>query len=268
MNETQSHMSDDTTPQKYRFDLTFDNGMNKRPLEKEKPKPMFTQENMDEAHQAGYQEGVQAGREAEAKSQQKQMNLLLSDIGSALGGVMQSSEDVWQRQLNQLQQIALSIAKKILPHYAATHGLDEIEAIVAKVLADMGREPRLVFRVNEESFDEVSDKINAIAASQAYAGKVVILGDPDIAPGDCRIEWADGGIERNTHSLWDSIEKVMTEATGLPIIEEPEPEDEAVAETVAEGADSSLEISPEETELDPLKDLSSEQPQTEAGDEK
>jgi len=27
-------------------------------------------------------------------------------------------------------------------------------------------------------------------------GRLVVLAQPDIAPGDCRIEWADGGLVR------------------------------------------------------------------------
>jgi flagellar assembly protein FliH len=73
----------------------------------------------------------------------------------------------------------------------------------------MVHEPRLVVRVNEAQFDVLNDKISALAGQKAYAGKVVVLADAEIAAGDCRIEWADGGMERNTATMMQKIEKAV-----------------------------------------------------------
>lgn len=210
--DTQTHMGENMQPRKYLFDLTFDAGQNKKSDEREKPKPTFTQEQLDAEKQASYEAGMQAGQKSMMEDQQQYMNALLSQIEQRLSHVVEENLGEWQRQLAQLQEIALVITRKIMPSYVEKHGLGEIESVVAKVLSEVSREPRLVFRVNEQLFDEISAKINAIASQQAYAGKVVILGDPEIGTSDCRIEWADGGIERNTQLLWESIERVMSEA--------------------------------------------------------
>lgn len=196
---------------KYLFDLSFDNGMNKRPRGPEKPKPTFSQEQVDAARQDGYEAGVQAGQKAMMEDQQQYMNVLLTQIDQKIGHVIEASREEWQRQLLQLQAIALVIMRKIMPAYVAKFGLDEIETIISKVVSEMGREPRLVFRINEAQFDEASARINAIAQKAAYAGKVVILGDDTLGPSDCRIEWADGGIERDLKKLWQDIDRVMEE---------------------------------------------------------
>jgi flagellar assembly protein FliH len=33
-----------------------------------------------------------------------------------------------------------------------------------------------------------------MAKQGGFAGQLVILAEPDVATGDCKIEWADGGI--------------------------------------------------------------------------
>lgn len=210
--DMQTQTAEPTQPRKYLFDLTFDNGQNKKSDSSEKPKPTYTQEQLEAERQAGFEEGMLAGQKSMMEDQQQYSNTLLSQIDKHLTHVVTESLAEWQRQLVQLQEIALTITRKIMPSYIEKYGVSEIESVVSKVLSEVSREPRLVFRINEQMFDEISGKINAIAQQQAYAGKVVILGDPELGTSDCRIEWADGGIERNIQTLWQSIERVMSEA--------------------------------------------------------
>jgi flagellar assembly protein FliH len=44
---------------------------------------------------------------------------------------------------------------------------------------------------------EAREKIDEIARGHGFAGRLVVLGEPNIAAGDCRIEWADGGVNRD-----------------------------------------------------------------------
>lgn len=208
--ETQTGTSETATTRKFLFDLAFDHGLNKT-TEREKPKPTFSEEQLEEAKKRAFEEGMTAGQKSMMENQQQYMNTLLTQIDQKLAHVIQTSLDVWQDQLAQCQEIALVIVRKIIPTYVKQHGLDEINAIVTKVISEMGREPRLVFRVCEQQFDEASARINSIAQQSAYAGKIVILGDPEIGESDCRIEWADGGIERDLKALWQEIDKVMAE---------------------------------------------------------
>ena len=37
----------------------------------------------------------------------------------------------------------------------------------------------------------------------------MVLADPQLAPGDCRIEWADGGVNRNEAAILATVEEVV-----------------------------------------------------------
>ena len=39
--------------------------------------------------------------------------------------------------------------------------------------------------------------------------RLVVLAEPDIAPGDCRIEWADGGINRDSAATTAAIDEAV-----------------------------------------------------------
>ena len=211
--DTRPNMTTTEQARKFLFDLSFDNGCNQSNDEKDKPKPTYTEEQLDEARAQAYTDGMAAGKAAEQAAQQKNITDLLTRLDSKIGNVVAEGLATWQTQLEQMQTVALVIARKILPSYVAKHGLDEIDALVAKVIGEMAREPRLVFRVNEARFDDMNTRINAMAQQAAYACKLVILGDPDIGESDCRIEWADGGIERDLRKVWQEIDRIVEAAT-------------------------------------------------------
>ncbi len=41
------------------------------------------------------------------------------------------------------------------------------------------------------------EKLDEIARAHGFEGRLVVLGEPGIGAGDCRIEWADGGVNRD-----------------------------------------------------------------------
>ena len=49
-------------------------------------------------------------------------------------------------------------------------------------------------RINDTLYEAAREKIERQATQSGFEGRLVILAEPDIATGDCRIEWADGGV--------------------------------------------------------------------------
>lgn len=209
---------DGTQPvQKFMFSRSFADDLDMDPLDpKQAKKPTYTQEQLDEAKRQSFDEGKAAGQKAMMDDQQKYLNVLLSGLDKKLGHMSDTMTQFQQQLLTHAQGIALAIAKKILPAYTVRYGLDEIEAIVSQVLTDMAHEPRLVVRVGEAQFETVSGKMSALAEQKAYSGKVVVLCEESLGPTDCRIEWADGGIERDINTLWQCVDKLLAHTQTAP----------------------------------------------------
>ena len=53
-------------------------------------------------------------------------------------------------------------------------------------------------RVNDALYAAAKEKLDDIVRAKSFEGRLVVLAEPDIALGDCRIEWADGGINRDS----------------------------------------------------------------------
>ena len=54
--------------------------------------------------------------------------------------------------------------------------------------------PHLVVRINDSLYEAARERIERLAKQSGFEGRLVILAEPEIATGDCRIEWADGGV--------------------------------------------------------------------------
>jgi flagellar assembly protein FliH len=51
-----------------------------------------------------------------------------------------------------------------------------------------------VVRINASLYETARERIERLAKQSGFAGRLVILAEPEIETGDCRIEWADGGV--------------------------------------------------------------------------
>ncbi len=93
--------------------------------------------------------------------------------------------------------VAVAVARKLAPALIAREPLSEISALTSECLRHLNTAPHLVVRINDRLQDVARKELDAIAQARGFAGRLVILGEPDLPPGDCRIEWADGGIVRS-----------------------------------------------------------------------
>jgi flagellar assembly protein FliH len=62
-------------------------------------------------------------------------------------------------------------------------------------------------RCHPDIADAVRERALARIANSGFTGRLVVLGDPELTIGDGRIEWADGGVVRDTAALAAGIEQ-------------------------------------------------------------
>jgi flagellar assembly protein FliH len=72
----------------------------------------------------------------------------------------------------------------------------EISALASSCFRELIAAPHVVVRVNESLYAAAREKLDDIARAHGFEGKLVVLGEPGVGVGDCRIEWADGGVNR------------------------------------------------------------------------
>ena len=156
--------------------------------------PAEIAEKVADAEARAYRAGYEAGqREAKAESDRRSA-LALEEIGIAIKSIASRFSGIEAKMETEAVEVAVAVARKLCSELISREPLGEIMALVADCFSHLVATPHLVVRINDQLYDAARANIERQAAQGGFEGRLVILAEPGIATGDCRIEWADGGV--------------------------------------------------------------------------
>jgi flagellar assembly protein FliH len=162
-----------------------------------------------DAEARAYRDGYDAAlREARVESDRR-VALALETIGVAIKGIAAGLSGVERRMETEAVDVAVAVARKLATELIAREPLGEITSLVADCFAQLVSTPHIVVRINEALYDAAHARIETLAKQSGFAGRLVILAEPDIQTGDCRIEWADGGVVRERATIEAKISELV-----------------------------------------------------------
>jgi len=178
-------------PAKFLFDLDFS------PPDKKRERPATPSEiaqKIASAEARAYRDGYDtAQREAKAESDRRTA-LAFEEIAIGIKGIAARFAGIETRMETEAVDVAVAVARKLCSELIAAEPLGEITALVSDCFSHLVSIPHLVVRINEQLYEAARERIERLAKQSGFEGRLVILAEPEIATGDCRIEWADGGV--------------------------------------------------------------------------
>jgi flagellar assembly protein FliH len=145
-----------------------------------------------EARANAYRDGIAAAvAEAEARAA-----VALERIAGGLADLARKLDAIEARLEVEAIEVAVAVARKLAPELIAREPLTEIAALARGCFAQLVNAPHVVVRVSDALHAPAREELERAARMHGFDGRLVVLGEPEIAPGDCRIEWADGGVVR------------------------------------------------------------------------
>jgi flagellar assembly protein FliH len=146
------------------------------------------------AEARAYRDGYDAAqREAKVESDRRTA-LALEEIGVAIQGIVARFSGVARRMETEAVDVAVAVARKLCSELISAEPLGEITGLVRDCFSHLVSTPHLVVRINESLYEAARERIERLAKHSGFEGRLVILAEPEIETGDCRIEWADGGV--------------------------------------------------------------------------
>jgi flagellar assembly protein FliH len=150
-----------------------------------------------EAETRGYRLGHAAGRAESAAESERRLATAFEQVAQGLELLAHGLRTVESRLEAEAVEVATAVASKLAPALIAREPFGEIAALASECFAHLVGAPHVVVRVREDLRAEAAARLTEIARTRGFEGRLVVLAEPDIAPGDCRIEWADGGLCRD-----------------------------------------------------------------------
>jgi flagellar assembly protein FliH len=146
-----------------------------------------------EARATAYRDGICAAlAEAEARAA-----VALERIAAGLDELAGKLGAIEARLESEAVEVAVAVARKLAPELIEREPLAEIAALARGCFAQLVAAPHVVVRVSDALHAPAREQLEQTARLHGFDGRLIVLGEPEIASGDCRIEWADGGIVRN-----------------------------------------------------------------------
>jgi flagellar assembly protein FliH len=189
---------------KYLFDEDFASG----------EKPTITmvehERRRADAESQAYRNGFEAGQEQAKQEAEHRIAATLAVIADGLARLDGALTSIETRLETEAVEVAVAVAAKLAPALIAREPFTEISALATESFHHLVSAPHVAVRVGPAIYETAREKIEEIARAGGFEGRLVITSDETLAPGDCRIEWADGGIARDHAATASAVDEMVS----------------------------------------------------------
>lgn len=215
-------------PHKYMFDLDFDPPVPHAPKAKEPahveepaepalpPSPTFTEDELQVARDAAYEQGRQAGIAEAAASTERSLAEAMVALSNRVAELRAAEQQSAEGNLRTAVRVSMAVLKKMLPAACEAHAFGEVTHVVEECVGHILDEPRIIVRVSPALVEPVRERLEAVAVDQGFEGRVVVQAHQGLPPGDARVEWTDGGAERDQARLMRDIDEAVERSLAPP----------------------------------------------------
>ncbi len=182
-----------SAPAKFLFDVDFAAGAEREAAITLAEHAIKLAEAETAAHRRGYAEAQgDAGVEAD-----RRIAGTLERIAVCLGEANNALQAIEARLECEAVEVAVAVARKLAPALLEREPFAEIARLASVCFRELIAAPHIAVRVNDSVYATAREKLDEITRANGFEGRLVVFGEPGVGVGDCRIEWADGGISRD-----------------------------------------------------------------------
>jgi flagellar assembly protein FliH len=198
-----------TAATKFLFDTDFGGNPEGKPAE-----PVITLAEhaikLAEAEMAAHRRGYADGQNDAKAEADRRLAAALEHIAAGLTVANDALHAIETRLECEAVDVAVAVARKLAPALVAREPFAEIAALASSCFKELITSPHIAVRVNDALYAAAKEQLDNIVRAKSFEGRLVVLAEPDIAIGDCRIEWADGGITRDSAATEAVIADAVT----------------------------------------------------------
>jgi flagellar assembly protein FliH len=163
-----------------------------------------------EAEAAAQRRGYAQAQSDAAVETSRRIAGTLERIAASLAEATNALAAIEARLECEAVEVAVAVARKLAPALIDREPFAEISALASNCFRELVAAPHIVVRVNDSLYAAAREKLDDIARAHGFEGKLVVLGEPSVGVGDCRIEWADGGVNREASAAEGAIGEAVT----------------------------------------------------------
>lgn len=201
---------------KFLFDINVFDAPPKDADDAPPPPPVFSEEELAAAKDMAFEQGRQQGQREQKESREQFIAQTLDKIArdfSRLFAAETVRENVYEKESLKL---ALSTLDLLFPSLNEKIGRNEVYKIIEKTLIDHRKTKEITIKVSDEMKSEIETLVSRIRSEEHEEALWRVLEDPGLQPGDCVLEWSDGGAVRDSGRSAREIRRAIEALLGDP----------------------------------------------------
>jgi flagellar assembly protein FliH len=208
--------------QKFTFERAFPDTANRIvPLEQKEPTLTVAEHEtlMSAAIANARIDAFIEGKNAANDEETARLVRAMESVSMALDQLRYELSDIQAMASQEAIRFAHDIARKLAGKLLDSAPMTVIENVAREIFDDLRGQLHVAVRVAPDLIDLTKEKLSSIARERGFEGRLIVMGEPEIQPGDVRIEWADGGIIRDRalveQTLTAGIERALMLNAGM-----------------------------------------------------
>lgn len=175
------------------------------------PEPVktYTQEELDEQIKRAEELGYERGFKSSAEDNEKQTVLLLDNLNNKLMALIAAASEDQKQQEQNVLALSKEIILKLLPSLSEDNAVAEIEKFLTDNFPNFSKEAKLSFYFHPDMLKKVQEIIARLANTNDFEGKISLHKDTALGMDDCRVEWENGGVEKNMHKMLEKVSNIL-----------------------------------------------------------
>lgn len=193
---------------KFLFDIhDFDDDRKEEEVEDlPPPPPTFSEDELAQAKHESFTAGREAGvTESDAK-RSKHVAAVLDSINQNFSTLFTAESEREDRYEAEALMLAQTIFARLFPGMNEKNGLEEVRRVILNVLETARGRPQIIIEVPQDYVEDIEKSLEMLASNLGDKGNWTVRAGTGLGPGDCRLQWNDGGAHRNIGGLAEQIE--------------------------------------------------------------
>ncbi len=181
------------------------------------PPPTFSEDELAAAKDMAFEQGRQQGQKEQVESREQYVATSLEQIArnfSQLFAAETMREIVFEKEALRLTTAALDLLFPILNEKL---GREEVHKIIEKVLTSHRKTKEIVVQVPSGMKGEIETLIRRLHDEDQESVAWRVTENPDMAAGNCILEWSDGGAVRDSVRAAADIRRHIVDLFGAPL---------------------------------------------------
>ena len=180
----------------------------------EPPVPTFSEEELIAARAEGFKTGKEEGMREAMEDSSRILAEIIQNVGGQIARLLDTQHQAMALAEECSVEVAMAVTKKLFPSLQEKHGFDEVSNAIKASFEKLLDEPKITVRAAPEHKEAIATEMKQVAEDLGFEGKIVVIADEKMNPGDCRVEWDSGGAERKIGTIWQEIDDIIERNTG------------------------------------------------------